>query len=200
VWIEKPRTAVSGAGSGGGPGGAVREALRRPALQPLEAGTSGVRGGRTLSQARAVSRRWTLGTLLAMAWAMASCASWHAQYLKGAVNHATMEAVEKHLGRPHATWELHTGESLWTYQSGVPSGADAGGLTIVGPDWVLGRRSNCSQYVLLFDQQKILRAWMQQPCQPQREMSRVPAAPRAAAPSPAEVGPRHTPDKPSPPR
>ena len=152
-----------------------------------------------LSKGGTVSRRWVLGILTAMALAMASCASWHAQYLKGAVDHATTEAVEKHLGRPHATWELHTGESLWTYQSGAPSGTDAGGLTIVGPDWVLGRRTNCSQYVLLFDQQKILRAWMQQPCQSQREMSRVPAAPQAPVPSPAGTDPRPTPDGRSPP-
>jgi hypothetical protein len=174
--------------------------VRQPTLRHPEARVSDVRGGRALSQGRTVGRRWMLGILMATALAMASCASWHAQYLKGAVNHATMEAVEKHLGLPHATWELHTGESLWTYQSGVPSGTDAGGLTIVGPDWVLGRRSNCSQYVLLFDQQKILRAWMQQPCQPQREMSRVPAAPQAPAPSPAEADPRPMPDKPPPPR
>jgi hypothetical protein len=153
-----------------------------------------------LSKESTLSRRWMLGILMAMTLAMASCASWHAQYLKGAVDHAMMEAVEKHLGRPHATWELYTGESLWTYQSGVSSGTDAGGLTIVGPDWVLGRRTNCSQYVLLFDQQKILRAWMQQPCQPQREMSRVPATPQAPVPSPAETDPRPAPDGPSSPR
>ena len=153
-----------------------------------------------MSQGRTVSRRWVRGILMAMTLAMASCASWQTQYLKGAVNQATMETVEKRLGRPHATWELRTGESLWTYQSGVPSGTDAGGLTIVGPDWVLGRRSTCSQYVLLFDQQRILRAWMQQPCQPDRGMSRVPAVPQAPAPSPTEADPRPTPDKPSPPR
>jgi hypothetical protein len=172
--------------------------VRQPTLPHLEARVSEVRGGRALFQGRTVSRRWVLGILMAMGLAMASCASWHAQYLKGAVNHATMEAVEKHLGQPHATWELHTGESLWTYQSGAPSGTDAGGLAIVGPDWVLGRRTNCSQYVLLFDQQKILRAWMQQPCQPQREMSRLPAARQAPAPSPTEAAPPSVPDKPSP--
>jgi hypothetical protein len=114
-----------------------------------------------------------------------------------AANHATTEAVEKHLGRPHATWELRTGESLWTYQSGAPSATDTGGLTIVGPDWVLGRRSNCTQFVLLFDQQKILRAWMQQPCQPARGMNRIPADPQAPAPSPTETVPLLTLDKPS---
>ena len=109
-------------------------------------------------------RWWVRAGLVMIALATASCASWQAQYLKGAANQATMAEVEKHLGPPHSTWDLRTGESLWTYQSGVPLGGDGGGLTIVGPGWVVGRRSDCTQYVLLFDQQKILRTWMQQPC------------------------------------
>jgi hypothetical protein len=64
---------------------------------------------------------------------------------------------------------------------------------------VLDRRSNCTQFVLLFDQQRILRAWMQQPCQPARGMNRIPADPQAPAPSPTETVPLLTLDKPSPP-
>lgn len=131
-----------------------------------------------------MSRWWTWWILIAMTLAMASCASWQAQYLKGAANQATMDEVEKQLGRPHSTWGLMTGETLWTYQSGVPSGTDTGGITIVGPGWVIGKRSDCTQYVLLFDQQKILRTWMQQPCQPDRDVSRAPADQQAPAPSP----------------
>jgi hypothetical protein len=112
---------------------------------------------------------------MAMTLALASCASWQRQYLKGAANHATMDEVENNLGQPQSTWTLATGETLWTYQSGVPSAGDRGGITIVGPGWVLGRRSDCTQYVLLFDQQKILRTWMQQPCKADRRVSRVPA-------------------------
>ena len=98
--------------------------------------------------------------------ALTSCASWQAQYLKAAANHATLAEVEQHLGRPHSTWTLHTGETLWTYQSGLPSATNTGGITIVGPGWVIGRRSDCTEYVLLFDPQQILRAWMRQPCRP----------------------------------
>ena len=110
----------------------------------------------------------TWAGLIVVAPVLASCASWQAQYLKKAANQGTMEEVEDHLGRPHSTWNLRTGETLWTYQSGVPSGTDAGGVTIVGPGWVVGRRSDCTEYVLLFDQQKILRAWMRQPCKSDR--------------------------------
>jgi hypothetical protein len=110
-------------------------------------------------------RRWQgrVGLVL-LALALSSCASWQAKYLKEAKNHGAMNEVEAYLGRPHSTWDLQTGETLWTYQSGMPSGASTGGITVVGPGWVIGRRSDCTEYVLLFDQQKILRAWMQQPC------------------------------------
>ena len=104
--------------------------------------------------------------------ALTSCASWQTQYLKAAANHAILVEVENHLGRPHSTWELRTGETLWTYQSGLLSETNIGGVTIVGPGWVVGRRSDCTEYVLLFDQQKILRAWMRQPCRPNRPISR----------------------------
>jgi hypothetical protein len=119
-------------------------------------------------------RTWQIWVgLIFIVLALASCASWQAAYLKEAANHATMGEVENHLGQPHSTWDLRTGETLWTYQSGVSPGTDSGGVTIVGPGWVIGRRSDCTAYVLLFDQQKVLRAWMRQPCKPDRPVSRT---------------------------
>jgi hypothetical protein len=119
-------------------------------------------------------RTWPIRVALVfVVLAVTSCASWQAKYLKEVTNQATAEDVEKHLGRPHSTWDLRTGESLWTYQAGVPSGTDGGGITIVGPGWEIGGRSDCTEYVLLFDQRKILRAWMQQPCKADRALSRT---------------------------
>jgi hypothetical protein len=112
-----------------------------------------------------------LGPII-VALSLTSCTSWQAQYLKTAADHATLAEVENHLGRPHSTWELRTGEALWTYQSGLPSETSTGGVTIVGPGWMIGRRSDCTEYVLLFDQPKILRAWMRQPCTPDRPIVR----------------------------
>jgi hypothetical protein len=121
-------------------------------------------------------RTWfTWVGLVLVALAQVSCASWQTKYLKEAANQATMAGVENHLGRPHSTWDLQTGETLWTYQSGIPSAGDTGGVTIVGPGWVIGRRSDCTEYVLLFDQQKILRTWMRQPCKSDRPISRTSA-------------------------
>jgi len=107
-----------------------------------------------------------------MALALSSCAAWQGQYLNAATNHASPVEVEDHLGRPHSIWELRTGETLWTYQSGLPSETTSSGVTMVGPGWVIGRRSDCTEYVLLFDQQATLRAWMRQPCRPDRPISR----------------------------
>ena len=115
--------------------------------------------------------RW--GGPIVIVLTLSSCASWQAAYLKEAANQATMGEVESHLGRPHSTWDLRTGETLWTYQSAESAGTDAGGVTIIGPGWVIGRRSDCTEYVLLFDQQQILRAWMQQPCKLDRAVSRT---------------------------
>lgn len=110
-------------------------------------------------------RTWkTWVSVVFVTFAGISCASWQAKYLKAAANHAAMADVENHLGRPQATWDLQTGEALWTYQSGVPSETGPSGITIIGPGWVLGKRSACTEYVLLFNQQKILRAWMPHPC------------------------------------
>ncbi len=132
-----------------------------------------------------MSRRWTGGALMALVLVMASCTSWQAQYLTGAANQAAMDEVEKRLGRPRLTWELTTGETLWTYRSGVPSGTHTGGMTIVGPGWVLGGRSDCTAYVLLFDRQKILRAWTQQPCKSARDLSGGPTSRQAPTRPPA---------------
>jgi hypothetical protein len=109
---------------------------------------------------------WDWGGLLLVALMLTSCASGEARYLKAAMNQATMAEVENHLGQAHSTWDLRTGETLWAYQSGVPSGTDSSGITIVGPGWVVGRHSDCTAYILLFDRQKILRAWMHQSCEP----------------------------------
>jgi hypothetical protein len=126
----------------------------------------------TLHREKCVRPWQTCSGSIIVVLCLTSCASWQAQYLNEAAHHATMVEVEHRLGRPHLTWDLRTGETLWTYQSGLPSETNTGGITIVGPNWVAGQRLDCTAYVLLFDQQKILRAWMQQPCKPDRPVIR----------------------------
>jgi hypothetical protein len=104
--------------------------------------------------------------------AVASCASWQTRYLQEATNHATQNEVEERFGSPQDTWALATGEALWTYERGFQAGTESGGLTLVGPDWTIGRSPGCTASVLLFDQEKLLRAWMRQPCQSSSELPR----------------------------
>jgi len=108
--------------------------------------------------------------------ALASCASWQTQYLREATNHATQHEVEERLGSPRDTWSLVSGETLWTYERGFQAGTESGGITIVGPGWTIGRSPGCTTDVLLFDQEKVLHAWMRQPCESARPMSSLSAS------------------------
>jgi hypothetical protein len=108
--------------------------------------------------------RW--GGAVCLLVPLASCASWPSGYLRQATNHATPGEVREHLGAPQDTWALATGETLWTYERGFQAGTESGGITIVGPGWTFGGSPGCTAHVLLFDQEKVLRAWMRQPCDP----------------------------------
>jgi hypothetical protein len=107
--------------------------------------------------------RW--GGVIVLALFVTSC-TWQRAYLKEAVGHATQGEVAERLGPPQTTWHLTTGETLWTYQYGMSQASEWGGVTIVGPGVTFGRGSPCTEYVLLFDERQILRAWMRQECKP----------------------------------
>ncbi len=76
--------------------------------------------------------------------ALVSCAPQRADYLKGAVNQATQDDVTKRLGPPQITRELTDGSAVWRYRGGL-------GLA-------------CLEYILIFDQGRILREWRKQDC------------------------------------
>ncbi len=77
--------------------------------------------------------------------ALVSCASsQRADYLKGAVNQATQDDVTKRLGPPQSTRELTDDSAVWRYRAGL-------GLA-------------CQEYILIFDQGRILREWRKQDC------------------------------------
>ncbi len=85
------------------------------------------------------------GFLLALILpALVSCAARRADYLKDAVNQATQDAVTKRLGPPQNTRELTDGGAVWRYRAGL-------GLA-------------CQEYLLVFDQGRILREWRKQDC------------------------------------
>jgi hypothetical protein len=112
------------------------------------------------------------GVLLLFILALTSCAT-QASYLRAAVDRATQEGVAAHLGPPQEVWALATGETLWTYRDherlwaywdGNGSSQRPAGLSIVGPGLTVLPGARCTEYVLRFDRDQVLRAWRQQPC------------------------------------
>jgi hypothetical protein len=129
------------------------------------AGSARERDKGTRQRAKSVSRWQNCAALVGVVLGLVSCTSWPATYLRQATRQASMAEVAHHLGPPQDTWNLHGGETLWTYRSGVPLRTEgAAGIRIVGPDWLIGRLSDCDAYVLLFDQHDLLQAWRRQAC------------------------------------
>jgi hypothetical protein len=76
---------------------------------------------------------------------LAGCASTpdHEAYFKRHLNEVNYDAVAKRFGPPHQSRELTTGETIWAYQY---------------------RNGSCTDYVLTFDQAKVLRDWKEHEC------------------------------------
>lgn len=79
---------------------------------------------------------------------------WRAEYLREARGHATQKDIAQRLGQPNQTRVLQDGTSEWRYECHV--------ACYVGqPD-----KPICVEYLLVFDQQEILRKWVQMRCEP----------------------------------
>ncbi|HEX2277046.1 MAG TPA: hypothetical protein VHN13_07925 [Candidatus Tectomicrobia bacterium] len=87
----------------------------------------------------------TWGVALGLSLSLTACTPWRIAYLRDAVNQATQDEVTLRLGPPQAARELETGETVWRYES------YQGDLL-------------CLEYVLRFDQAKVLRQWVRQRC------------------------------------
>lgn len=72
-------------------------------------------------------------------------------YLKSAQDHATMQEVQQHLGKPRFAASSGAGEKVWVYQVRELEKGGNDSSTIAG-SW-------CDEYVLTFDKQGILRRW-----------------------------------------
>jgi hypothetical protein len=104
---------------------------------------------------------------------LTSCASPQTHVLWAAANHETQAVVAQHLGQPAEVWQLADGETLWSYRAdqnlwaywheGGANGSP-GGLTVEGPGLTVLPSAPCTEYVLRFDREQILRAWNRQPC------------------------------------
>lgn len=89
-----------------------------------------------------------------------SLTPWRAEYLDGLLGRAAQPEIEQRLGPPTARLKQDEGE-LWVYRFGAPamyvtpSGA-AGSLSV--------GTASCSEYILRFDEDRILRQWVRQVC------------------------------------
>jgi hypothetical protein len=121
---------------------------------------------------RAMCRIIAWGSFGLLALALTSCTT-QTGFLRAAANHDSQAVVAQHLGPPDEVWPLADGETLWSYRADQRlwaywgngwAGGSAGGLTVEGPRLTLLPGGRCTEYVLRFDREQILRAWTRQPC------------------------------------
>jgi hypothetical protein len=92
----------------------------------------------------AVKRVITVAGLALLTLGLVACESRQERYFRKNVNRSTQDAVAKQFGPPHRAQELTTGDIVWAYES--------------------RDRSDCTAYILRFDQTKVLRDWKAQKC------------------------------------
>ncbi len=86
----------------------------------------------------------TLAGLAVFTLALMACEGEQARYFKRHVNHVSQDAVARQFGPPHRAYELTTGDTLWAYES--------------------RQKSDCTAYILRFDQERVLRDWNERKC------------------------------------
>jgi hypothetical protein len=92
----------------------------------------------------AVKRIIGLAGLALLTLALMACENQQEHYFKKHVNRVSQDAVAKQFGPPHRAQELTTGDTVWAYES--------------------RERSDCTAYILRFDQTKVLRDWKERKC------------------------------------
>jgi hypothetical protein len=92
----------------------------------------------------AVKRCIRLAGLALMTLALVACEGQQERYFRRHVNRVSQDGVAKQFGPPHRAQELTTGETVWAYES--------------------RERSDCTTYILRFDQTKVLRDWKERKC------------------------------------
>ena len=84
---------------------------------------------------------------------------WRARFLAESVDQATRDSVTKRLGAPHFTRELDADGSVWVYQY---KGSRPFFTTFRRHTQAGG--SYCTEFILIFDEKKILREWRKHDC------------------------------------
>jgi hypothetical protein len=82
---------------------------------------------------------------------------WRMDYLTKANNHANQDEILIRLGPPDRKDTLSDGRDIWLYRYG-------GSIVSIDPYTGSVYGDSCTQYILTFDTDKILRHWVQQNC------------------------------------
>lgn len=91
-----------------------------------------------------VKRFIALAGLVVLTLTLVACEAEQARYFKKHVNHVSQDAVVRRFGPPHRVQALTTGGTVWAYES--------------------RDRSDCTAYILRFDQARVLRDWNERAC------------------------------------
>jgi hypothetical protein len=92
----------------------------------------------------AVKRFITLAGLAFLTLGLVACESERERYFRKHVNQVSQDAVARRFGPPHRAQELTTGGAVWSYE--------------------YRDRSDCTVYILRFDQENVLRDWNERTC------------------------------------
>lgn len=87
-----------------------------------------------------------------LALLLVACTPWLDEFLTTATDQATQNDVKQRLGPPTSVMAGEDGGEVWSYHMTYASYAGGAG------------KSNCIQYVLTFDKQKVLRKWDERAC------------------------------------
>ena len=97
--------------------------------------------------------RWAFALILLV---LTACTPWRNTYLAKSKDHAKKDEVTKRMGPPHFTRALDAGGEVWTYQYRS--------MSISGRSKSISGQSYCIEYILRFDEKRILREWRGQGC------------------------------------
>jgi hypothetical protein len=99
-----------------------------------------------------------IGLVVLLSFASVACTAWRAEYLAEHVQKATQEEIQQRLGHPTITRNLDGGGSEWVYHYFPNPALNYPYM------WHPFGDEDCTEYVLTFDERKVLTYWNRQEC------------------------------------
>jgi len=93
-----------------------------------------------------MSLKWIIGAagLVVLSLGLVACENERERYFRKHVNDISQDAVARRFGPPHRAQELTVGGTVWSYE--------------------YRDKTDCTVYILRFDQAKVLRDWNERQC------------------------------------